>query len=141
MTYEEYIASSVWKAKRELALERDGFRCRLCNSGDDLEVHHRSYGDELGSETIDDLTTLCVECHDIVTATIRRRRYNRVQLSATPSLRVSAGQIEVRTNEVSKPEISVARRRTPGHAQRPVGGPIEPIHQGNEENNRQEKKD
>lgn len=45
-----------------MALERDGRRCRLCNSKERLEVHHRTYK-RRGNEKLDDLTTLCHRCH------------------------------------------------------------------------------
>ena len=54
-SYLFYIGSRQWAEKPVLALQRDNFRCRLCNSSDDLEVHHRSYGKALGEESLDDL--------------------------------------------------------------------------------------
>jgi 5-methylcytosine-specific restriction endonuclease McrA len=79
MKYSEYITSSTWRdstARRaELAAAR--FRCRLCNRTNaeaSLEVHHRTY-ERLGAEEASDLTTLCRECHVVVTDLLRRRRY------------------------------------------------------------------
>ena len=41
--YDEYLRSAAWREKRELTLARDGWRCVLCNSAENLQVHHRTY--------------------------------------------------------------------------------------------------
>lgn len=64
-SYEDYIASELWRAKRAWALERADYKCQLCAaSGDDrvLHVHHNSY-DRLGAELPADLIVLCDGCH------------------------------------------------------------------------------
>jgi uncharacterized protein YlaI len=63
MPYDQYLKTPEWRAKREEALERDGYRCRLCDSDERLHVHHRTYA-RRGNEDIEDLTTLCEECHE-----------------------------------------------------------------------------
>lgn len=60
--YREYLASKEWAEKRSQIIQRDGCRCRLCNSPAALTVHHRTY-ERLGHEEEDDLTTLCRKCH------------------------------------------------------------------------------
>ena len=62
MTYEDYMASSLhWRRLRKEALERDGHRCCLCNSSEDLEVHHRYYpsNNQWELDCLDALYTLC----------------------------------------------------------------------------------
>lgn len=118
MNYEDYIASSAWRRLREQAIERDGERCRTCNSGEELEVHHRYYPNELGTESLDALTTLCRSCHDRITSLLRERRYG------------------IQTIDVQDSE-----RIRPGHAQRSTCRSIEQAYQGDEENLRQEEKD
>lgn len=63
MPYDEYLKTPEWAAKREQALERDGRHCRLCNTSDNLQVHHRTYL-RRGNEDLNDLTTLCKSCHE-----------------------------------------------------------------------------
>lgn len=63
MPYQEYLQTPEWAAKRKLTLERDGYRCRVCNSEQQLRAHHRTY-ERRGNEDLDDLTTLCQPCHD-----------------------------------------------------------------------------
>lgn len=59
------MESAAWRIKRLHAISRDGFRCRICNSDKGLVVHHRQYPRELGTEPVEDLTTLCSCCHDL----------------------------------------------------------------------------
>ena len=63
--HQEYINSPKWKAKRQMVLERDNFRCRKCGTGKNLDVHHITY-EHLGNEPLDDLVTLCRCCHEEV---------------------------------------------------------------------------
>jgi hypothetical protein len=77
--YETYIGSYAWKTNpaRLAELRASGYRCRTCNASRDearLEVHHRTYKN-LGRELISDLTTLCAECHHVITSELRSRRY------------------------------------------------------------------
>lgn len=64
MPYDSYLATSHWKVKRERAVTRDGYRCRVCNSPDRLNVHHRTY-ERIGEEVDSDLITLCQPCHQL----------------------------------------------------------------------------
>lgn len=79
MNYYTYIISNQWRDNpaRLAELKASGFRCRICNASEAdvrLEVHHRTY-ERLGCERADDLTTLCRDCHYVVTDMLRRRRY------------------------------------------------------------------
>lgn len=62
--YNAYMVSPEWAARREEALRLADHRCRVCNSRNGLEVHHRSYAN-FGNEPQTDLTVLCGYCHDI----------------------------------------------------------------------------
>jgi 5-methylcytosine-specific restriction endonuclease McrA len=63
VNYEAYIKSPEWKELADQIKKEAGNKCRLCNSGGRLHVHHRSY-DKLGKEgEIDDLIVLCESCH------------------------------------------------------------------------------
>lgn len=65
--YATYLQSERWRRQRRRCLERDGHRCRICNSGHNLEAHHRSYKhcghDRDEAAELFDLTTLCSVCH------------------------------------------------------------------------------
>lgn len=50
---------------RHKILKRDGYKCRICGSDQDLEVHHMQalvYG---GKSNKTNLVTLCAECHEL----------------------------------------------------------------------------
>ena len=49
---------------RHQVLERDGWRCQNCGSSQALHVHHLSKRSQLGDDALDNLTTLCVNCHE-----------------------------------------------------------------------------
>lgn len=60
--YNAYILSDEWKQKREQRLAMDGNKCQVCGAVDGLEVHHLTYRN-LGHEEMDELITLCRDCH------------------------------------------------------------------------------
>lgn len=61
--YRQYIRSDEWEKKREERLKKDGYKCQECGTAKNLEVHHITY-ERLGNEDINDLITLCKECHE-----------------------------------------------------------------------------
>lgn len=64
--YKEYLKSDAWKILRDMALRRDNYTCRLCGTEINLRVHHIHY-EHIGTEQeIDDVVTLCNECHSKV---------------------------------------------------------------------------
>jgi len=77
MLYEQYISSNSWATKRQQRREIDKNECRLCGSKEQLEVHHKpdSYKKIPNESVEDDLTTICVFCHDLITNRIREMRY------------------------------------------------------------------
>ena len=62
MPYHASITSPEWNRRRQVALSIAEYRCQLCNSPDELTVHHRSY-ENLGEEKYADLIVLCWPCH------------------------------------------------------------------------------
>ena len=64
MTYEEYLKTPHWEAKRVEALIYYGRSCALCGSPVRLHVHHRNY-DSLWCESVKrDLSVLCKYHHE-----------------------------------------------------------------------------
>jgi hypothetical protein len=68
-TYSEKLRDPRWQKKRLEILNRDGFRCIVCDSEDkELHVHHLRYSK--GASPWDyenpDLVTLCDPCHSSV---------------------------------------------------------------------------
>jgi 5-methylcytosine-specific restriction endonuclease McrA len=52
-----------YRLLRQSVLQRDGWRCQLCGSLRDLQVHHRKFRSRLGDDSAQNLITLCVDCH------------------------------------------------------------------------------
>ena len=61
--YKHYLESDGWRELRSEVLKRDGWRCRLCNRAELVEIHHRTY-QRIYRERPEDLTTLCHWCHE-----------------------------------------------------------------------------
>jgi len=67
-SYVQYVTSgradaNLNKSEREYILERDNNQCRYCNSKDSLEIHHVIPVYEGGDKSMDNLCTLCEDCH------------------------------------------------------------------------------
>lgn len=66
IAYRQYLRSWRWRwLLRPARIWFDGGRCRLCNSAEFLEVHHRSYRHCNGNILLEffDLTTVCHNDH------------------------------------------------------------------------------
>lgn len=64
MSWEDYTSiSPQWQGLKLKVLERDHYICKDCGSPINVQVHHTRYPELWGEETIDDLITLCDECH------------------------------------------------------------------------------
>jgi hypothetical protein len=62
--YDLYLKTEHWKIVREMALEHFERRCGVCNSSENLHVHHRTY-ERRGKEDPRDVIVLCRACHRI----------------------------------------------------------------------------
>lgn len=61
--YPFYLRTNHWKEKRKTALNHADWKCQLCKSEKDLQVHHNTY-DRLYEEKLSDLVVLCKQCHE-----------------------------------------------------------------------------
>ena len=66
--YLDYMQSTAWDELRTKRLIKDDFTCKLCGNRNNLQVHHLIYPkhSEFGSESLNDLITLCDSCHRII---------------------------------------------------------------------------
>jgi 5-methylcytosine-specific restriction endonuclease McrA len=53
-----------YETLRQLVLRRDGWRCQFCGARANLEVHHQQFRSHAGHDSEENLTTLCVSCHE-----------------------------------------------------------------------------
>ena len=67
--YKAFIKSPQWAVIRGMRIFKDRGQCAVCKSRHKLEVHHKTYARFGGKELMQDLLTLCVNCHKAVHAT------------------------------------------------------------------------
>jgi hypothetical protein len=54
---------SLDPAISQACYKRDGWKCRHCNDRNALHPHHFVYKSHGGTDTLDNLLTLCAQCH------------------------------------------------------------------------------
>jgi len=121
MNYKQYLKTSEWKKLRQQVLDRDKC-CQTCVLIQNLEVHHKHYK-TLGNEKLDDLITLCKECHEVITNRFRKDKYLKKELKLIEIKKeniIRGGQ----KNDIRKIELQNYRNITPIDAQRCIGRPI-----------------
>ncbi len=57
-----------YETLRQQVLRRDGWRCQLCGTMTNLEVHHKEFRSQSGDDSEQNLITLCAACHASVHA-------------------------------------------------------------------------
>jgi 5-methylcytosine-specific restriction endonuclease McrA len=57
------LDSLSYESLRQQILRRDGWRCQLCGTMSNLEVHHREFRSHSGTDSEENLITLCTACH------------------------------------------------------------------------------
>lgn len=64
--YSAFLQTAYWFAVSSVVKSRAGMRCQVCNSGNGIQVHHRTY-DTHGREHLNmtDLVVLCDNCHGL----------------------------------------------------------------------------
>lgn len=65
--YKDQLLDKRWFIKRKRILQRDGFKCVLCDSHSNLNVHHKYYYNTNTSPwdyPDSGLVTLCKSCHE-----------------------------------------------------------------------------
>lgn len=58
------VTGAKYKALQERVLERDDYTCQVCSRYTEAPPHHVKYRSRGGSDTMDNLKTVCVFCHD-----------------------------------------------------------------------------
>ena len=60
------LDSKSYSQLHRQVLERDGWRCQVCGSMQNLQVHHLKFRSQSGGDVEQNLITLCVACHEQV---------------------------------------------------------------------------
>lgn len=67
MTYSEKLKDPRWQKKRLKVLQRDKFSCQYCYDKETtLHVHHMVYKNNPWDVSLNNLITLCKNCHSLV---------------------------------------------------------------------------
>jgi 5-methylcytosine-specific restriction endonuclease McrA len=61
-----YYQTSSWRKLSQLVKQRDGGECALCASTHRVQAHHRIHRTDGGTDTLDNLVSLCASCHRTV---------------------------------------------------------------------------
>lgn len=90
-TYEKYLQSPEWAAKREVALEGSEHKCCICGTTEPLQVHHLEYTEFEGKD-VSQVRVLCKSCHEKVHASAQyiTRRYGLVLESIVSAILADA---------------------------------------------------
>ena len=60
--YKEFLKTEEWKKIAQMVKERDGNKCVICGSTENLNAHHIGYDGDCLDEN--DIVTLCNRCHE-----------------------------------------------------------------------------
>ena len=60
--YKEFLKTDEWKHIAQMVKERDGQKCVICGSTENLNAHHIGYDGDCLDEN--DIVTLCNRCHE-----------------------------------------------------------------------------
>ena len=52
-----------YRELRQQLLRRDNWRCQICGSMHNLEIHHKRFRSQAGEDEEQNLITLCNSCH------------------------------------------------------------------------------
>jgi 5-methylcytosine-specific restriction endonuclease McrA len=55
-----------WQATRKLVLVRDRYRCRVCASAEQVDVHHIRLRSAGGEDVPSNLAAMCRACHELI---------------------------------------------------------------------------
>jgi 5-methylcytosine-specific restriction endonuclease McrA len=72
-SYGKYLIDKRWKEYRKTILKRDQYKCIVCGSVENLQVHHKQYHFSTSTRTFRMpwdypkhlLITICRKCHEI----------------------------------------------------------------------------
>ena len=58
------LDSSSYLQLRQQVLQRDSWRCQVCGSKRNLQIHHKQFRSHQGRGEESNLITLCAHCHE-----------------------------------------------------------------------------
>lgn len=162
VTDSSYYASTAWRRKRQQRLDVDGHQCQGCGITREqleqlgwpaLQVHHKNAGPpdfsypSFGNEQMSDLLTLCTECHDGITNSVRRQRFKLDPKKQVEPVLIAPSSLYVPSFE-RKPHESASCCSNSFHGREPIAVPqrsnsrsAKYLREGNEGRQQQTQKD
>jgi 5-methylcytosine-specific restriction endonuclease McrA len=67
------VCPKAYEQIRHRVLQRDRWRCQVCGSRKNLQVHHIQLRSQFGNDAEENLVTLCAGCHIQVHAGTRKQ--------------------------------------------------------------------
>lgn len=65
--YHSYLLTPKWRTISQTVIKRDGNKCTKCGSTKILHAHHKTYKNIFNElNHLEDLITLCKECHKVI---------------------------------------------------------------------------
>lgn len=110
LPYEQYLLTSWWRSRRNVALRSAGYHCERCGVGRELQVHHLSY-ERLGAEIDEDLQVLCRGCHlgnHVAELTVNRSVYLAIVSAA-----LKAERFETLADLIEDVKVRCAKLKIP----------------------------
>ena len=60
------LDAASYERLRQQILRRDGWRCQVCGTMENLQIHHQQYRSHSGADIESNLITLCADCHSTI---------------------------------------------------------------------------
>jgi 5-methylcytosine-specific restriction endonuclease McrA len=57
---------SSYKQLCQQVMKSDAWKCQVCGSSQNLQVHHKQLRSQQGSDRDSNLITLCASCHEVI---------------------------------------------------------------------------
>ena len=95
--YKEFLKTEEWKQIAQMVKERDGHKCVICGSTENLNAHHIGYDGDCLDEN--DIVTLCNHCHECLHDGIK-----------TMSEAVSSGVYQMLSDKLSDIVLDFSKR-------------------------------
>lgn len=89
--YQAFLRSHYWWKVSNQVLQRDGHQCQVCSRNYSLQVHHLTYKNHCNEANhLEDLITLCGECHSAAHGKEARRGKGRLEALDIPVMQMLA---------------------------------------------------
>ena len=114
--YRIYLQSDHWKKLRQLKLEQSGRQCKICESKENIDVHHLQYHN-IYDVCLGDLQVLCRFCHKLCHSFKlnrfgkRCRKYNELSKKRIKEIKELQSDVSKGEKKRDKRQFKIETRR------------------------------